>query len=497
MPAMAGRSGAGSVAGARSQKGIQVTSVVRGSTTSHLGGDAVQARSSPSATTAPSPRPEPADRSGLRAAIAHEADPLRVMRRVADAALVLVEHADGSVIELDDHRGSMAYVCASGSLKPFEGLQVPIDGSLSGLALRSGAILRCDDSEADPRVDRAACRRVDARALVCVPLTRDSETVGVLKVAARQPNVFSEGDVAALESLSEFVAVAIGGARDLVRTSDRVLAERRHASPARSDESMARFVANVLRPSIASDVAVRSRIEHVLANRRFETVFQPIVDVNARAVAGVEALTRFPTPPQRPPDAWFADAHAVGLGVDLEVAAAEAALGQLDRLPAPAYMSVNASPEVLRTDAFSSLCAANHPDRIVVELTEHVVVDDYPDLLCHIQQLRRWGVRLAIDDTGAGISSLAHILKLAPDVIKLDRSLTAGIDADPARRALATALVAFGAEMGARIVAEGVESAGELAALSTLGVVLAQGYHLGRPAPLPPRIDLLHLARDR
>lgn len=431
------------------------------------------------------------DPTRLRAAIASETDPIHVMHRVVEAALVLLEPADGSTVELDDRHGHMVYVCASGSLKPFEGLEIPLDGSLSGLAVRSGRLLRCDDTETDTRVNRDACRRVGARSMICVPLRRQSEPVGVLKVSSGRPRAFSESDLVALEALSDFVAVAIGGATDLVQASGRALAgstDEPHPLPKRS---MARFVADVLRPGIAADADIRSRIERIIARSSFSTVFQPIVDVITETVVGVEALTRFRERPQRGPDALFAEAHAVGLGVDLELAAAEAALAYLDRLPEPLYMSVNASPEVLVTERFASMCTAGHPRRVVVELTEHVAVADYPDLLTHLDWLRSRGVRLAIDDTGAGISSLAHILQLGPDIIKLDRSLTTGIDADPVRRSLATALVAFAVEIGAHVVAEGVERAEELAALRVLGITKVQGYHVGRPAPL----QLLRCAR--
>ena len=93
-------------------------------------------------------------------------------------------------------------------------------------------------------------------------------------------------------------------------------------------------------------------------------------------------------------------------------------------------------------------------------------------------------MRIAVDDAGSGYSSLAHILKLAPDFIKLDRELVSGIDLDPVRRALAASLVTFAADTGAEIVAEGVETEDELEVLRRLGVRYAQGYHLGRPAPL-------------
>jgi EAL domain-containing protein (putative c-di-GMP-specific phosphodiesterase class I) len=121
---------------------------------------------------------------------------------------------------------------------------------------------------------------------------------------------------------------------------------------------------------------------------------------------------------------------------------------------------------------------------VVLELTEHVGVDDYSALTEALAGLRRRGVRLAVDDAGSGFASLRHVLNLAPDVIKLDGELVGGLDRDPARRALAGALLAFGADIGAEVVAEGIETARECAVLRGLGFRLGQGHHLGRPEPL-------------
>jgi len=121
---------------------------------------------------------------------------------------------------------------------------------------------------------------------------------------------------------------------------------------------------------------------------------------------------------------------------------------------------------------------------VVVEITEHEQVDDYASLAAALAELRRLGARVAIDDAGAGFSSLRHTLALEPDIVKLDISLTQGIDSDRAKRALAASLIAFADEIGMDIVAEGVESAGELATLLELGVPFGQGYYLAEPGPI-------------
>jgi EAL domain-containing protein (putative c-di-GMP-specific phosphodiesterase class I) len=227
-------------------------------------------------------------------------------------------------------------------------------------------------------------------------------------------------------------------------------------------------------------------------------VFQPIVDLLTDKVMAVEALARFDITPYRPPNVWFDEAHQCGLGIELELLAVARALAQLQMLPDSVAMTVNASPRALVDSRFRDAVRDVPAGRVIVELTEHSMVDDYPRLIATSHALRRGGLRLAIDDTGSGYSSLSHILRLAPDVIKLDRDLVSGIDMDPVRRALAASLVAFARDTGAQIVAEGIETADELHVIGRLGVRYGQGYHLGHPAPievlvndhqLPPAAD--------
>ena len=228
----------------------------------------------------------------------------------------------------------------------------------------------------------------------------------------------------------------------------------------------------------------RERIQRVLAGEALSMVFQPIVGLRDRRVVGLEALARFAADPRRTPDVWFKEAAGVGLLVDLELAAVQAALDDFDRLPGEAYLSVNLSPESVLSPRASELLTTIPGGRLVIEVTEHAPVEDYETLDASLADLRAMGCRLAIDDTGAGFASLRHILTLAPDIIKLDITLTRGLDSDPARRALATALISFANEIGATLVAEGVETQAEVNELEALGVGLGQGFFFARPAPL-------------
>jgi EAL domain-containing protein (putative c-di-GMP-specific phosphodiesterase class I) len=236
------------------------------------------------------------------------------------------------------------------------------------------------------------------------------------------------------------------------------------------------------------------RVEKVLRERAFSMVVQPVYELAGATVVGCEALARFTPEPLRTPDRWFEDADNAGLGLQLELAAVVAALESLPVLPAGLFMAVNVSPATAMAPELAAILEAVDGNRVVLELTEHVPVEDYEAMRQMLAGLRARGVRLAIDDTGAGYAGFRHLLGLHPDVIKLDISLTRDIDHDVARRALAAALVTFAHDVGAQVIAEGVENGDELATLTQLGVTWAQGYFLGRPQPVPAFLELANNA---
>jgi EAL domain-containing protein (putative c-di-GMP-specific phosphodiesterase class I) len=200
---------------------------------------------------------------------------------------------------------------------------------------------------------------------------------------------------------------------------------------------------------------------------------------------GLEALARFNMSPMQGPDRWFEDAAQVQLALELELSAIERALGAIDRMPPAMFVSVNASWTTIVAESFHE--ALGHVDgaKVVVELTEHERVTDYDLLADSVRRLHERGTRLAVDDAGAGFASLDHILRLGPDIVKLDRNLVMGVDHDPIRRSMIAAFVHFGNETGTALIAEGIESVDELDTLRRLGVRHAQGYHLALPTDLP------------
>ena len=232
--------------------------------------------------------------------------------------------------------------------------------------------------------------------------------------------------------------------------------------------------------------AERTELLELLHGSRLAIVGQPIVDVRTGTRPGFEALSRFTDRAGQPcrPDVVFAEATRLALGPTFELAAVTAALEFLPRLPDTAYLSVNLSAATLCTQQCQEVLAPAPLPRLVLELTEHEAVQDYGQLAGAMAELRRAGLRLAVDDVGAGFSSLQHILRLNPDVIKLDISLTRTIGADPARRALAAGFAGLARELGSALVAEGVETEQERDTLLALDVYLMQGFLLGRPAPI-------------
>ncbi|MBW3620424.1 MAG: EAL domain-containing protein [Actinobacteria bacterium] len=218
-----------------------------------------------------------------------------------------------------------------------------------------------------------------------------------------------------------------------------------------------------------------------------QIVYQPIVELESGDVAGVEALSRFPDSMLRPPDVWFADAARVGLAGQLEQASVMRALSGLQQLSGEHYLSVNLSPDAMRAGALRPLLGRVPLERIVVEITEHAAVADYDALAALLRPFRAGGARLAIDDVGAGFASLRHVLQLAPEIIKLDRSLVADVAGNPGQRAVAGAFGGLAQRLGASVVAEGVEDVATLHALLDAGITHGQGWFFDRARALPLR----------
>jgi EAL domain-containing protein (putative c-di-GMP-specific phosphodiesterase class I)/CheY-like chemotaxis protein len=242
-----------------------------------------------------------------------------------------------------------------------------------------------------------------------------------------------------------------------------------------------------------SRTGIRTRIQNLLDGEGIHMVFQPIVDLRTGRIVAVEALARFSMRPRRSPEFWFAQAREHGLGIDLELTAAEHALKEIERVPVGARLAINLSAEAICSNRFTGLLREAPLSRLIVEITEQTRIADHDRLEGAIDPLRARGLQLAVDDVGAGFSALSRVVELRPDLIKLDIGLVRGIDLDPVRQALVQTMVLFCERTETEVIAEGIETDEQIAQLLGLGVELGQGFRLGRPGPLPhvdPKAEL-------
>ncbi|MEA2291276.1 MAG: hypothetical protein QOF17_296 [Solirubrobacteraceae bacterium] len=268
-------------------------------------------------------------------------------------------------------------------------------------------------------------------------------------------------------------------ANELLERADAALYAAKHGGRRQTR----RYAANLsARPSSSDE---RREIEALLGRPDgIAPVFQPVLELATGRIGGFEALARMVG--DRRPDQWFAQAHRVGLGAELEVAALRAALAIPGR-PAGTFIALNVSPHALMTDVLHEALPEDMSD-IVIELTEHELFSADGLLDERVAALRARGARIALDDAGAGYAGLQQLIRIAPDILKLDRSLVNGAHADPSRFALLEALASFASETGSAVCGEGIEDLKDLQALSDLDATYAQGFALARPAPAWPEL---------
>lgn len=285
------------------------------------------------------------------------------------------------------------------------------------------------------------------RAEALAPIIWNDATIGLLAIGATTPNHAHRlaDRVATLTEFSVMSAAVLGPA-----LTERAQRER-----------------------------VRAEVQAIIAERAFRPVYQPIVDLATGKPVGFEALARFSDGTR--PDLRFLAADKVGMMVQLEMAVLREQVATARRLPAGSFVSLNVSP-ALATAVIPLLDVLAEADRpVVIEITEHAEIDDYPRLLAALDQVRPHAM-LAVDDAGAGYAGLHHILELRPRYVKLDISLVRHIDADPARQAMVTGMAYFAESVGCALIAEGIETANELTALKLLNVKFGQGFFLAKPA---------------
>jgi EAL domain-containing protein (putative c-di-GMP-specific phosphodiesterase class I) len=369
---------------------------------------------------------------------------LETARAQLDMDIAFVSEFVGDLRVMRHITARVPIVTSPGDSEPLDGTYCKriVDGRLPSVI---------PDSAADPvAAALPATERSRIAAYVGVPIVfRDGQLFGTLCTVNRTPAPdLRDRDASVLHVLAKAV-------------SELIEDDRRRRS---DDDGIRNLVADL----------------HAAGGPRM--VYQPIVELPSRRVVGFEALSRFPMDSGLTTEEWYRKSAEVGAETELELCAARAAVAALDVIDG--YVSLNLSARSLITTEALEFLQSLPVHRVVLELTEHAAIDDYTLLTGALAPLRAAGLRVAVDDTGAGYASLRHVLRLGADLIKLDRSLVSDLAADPVRHALVAALTRFAVDTGSRVVAEGVETTQELAALEELGVHYVQGYLLGRPEPL-------------
>ena len=431
-------------------------------------------------------------RSMLHEAIREAADPIVVFNRAIEQCMALIPNADGASLEMIRGDGRLEYVAATGTLAPFVGLALDIEGSLSGRSVLTGEVQLSNDAGNDPRVNAAAVAKTGLLSMLCVPLTTGTDFVASLKISSRSTGAFSPADVRTLQQVTEFLCATLRAAAGIAQATTHLLAPANDAETAQSQT--ARFVANVLAPGLVEQIDAKTLIDDVIARGGITMLLQPIVDLGTGATVSVEALARFEHTSGRPPDWWFSAARMHGLGERLELLAFTSAVATLDSLPAPTRLAVNIGPDALTDPRFLTAIEDAPAERLTIELTEHTHITDYGPVFEARDVLRSRGALLAVDDAGSGYSGLSHLRRLLPDIVKIDRDLVTGVHSDPVRQTLCGALVDFARHIDASVIAEGIENSDEANSLASLGVHRGQGYHFGRPMPTADLLEFLRTA---
>lgn len=421
----------------------------------------------------------------LIAAVNASIDPAALIRRIAEQMLLLTPKADGAAVSILTPHDDFLVVSAHGIVESLLGLTLARDGTYMDRAIATGRPQYAPETTNDPLLTdqiRNIGNQLGISSLVVIPLSHRGEAIGALSMTAAAPRRFTERDIAAMEAAGRFVSTLINSHTELSTQLDDFLNDP-HIDD--RDTAAAHFLASVLLPDLARDDDLHQHLDALLATpSNLRAVLQPIVELGSESVVGWEGLSRFPTHDDVTPQHWFEVARRLGRSRALELTAIHRVLAAAATLPDDHFVAVNVSPvTAMDPDVQSTLLSAQRP--LVVEITEH---EPFPDTLAEaLVPLRERGIRLAIDDAGAGFASFEQLLRLRPDIIKIDGALTGGIEDDPVRRALASAIVQLAEEMKATTVAEAVENRRQMAALRRLGVHLGQGYLFGRPAEAPVR----------
>jgi EAL domain-containing protein (putative c-di-GMP-specific phosphodiesterase class I)/GGDEF domain-containing protein len=243
-------------------------------------------------------------------------------------------------------------------------------------------------------------------------------------------------------------------------------------------------------------LVVREKLQDIILRERVVTAYQAIMELKDRTVLGFEALSRGARGTGlESAYALFGAAGAHGLLVELDRLCRRRALLSSGRIPSNAKIFVNTLPATIRDPQFRGKAlidfldrAQVSPDRIVIEITEKLVIDNYNLFREAMAYFTDLGMSFAVDDVGAGYSGLESIARLKPHYLKIDISLVRDVHVSVVNREMVKAIIAMGHGIGAAVIAEGIHTEDEALALQTMGIDWGQGYLLARPDPGPEPI---------
>jgi diguanylate cyclase (GGDEF)-like protein/PAS domain S-box-containing protein len=312
----------------------------------------------------------------------------------------------------------------------------------------------------------------------------DAEVVATRLVAAIQPGV-GTGTTLRLTAAAGVTPLAADvDAGEALRWGDLALRSARAAGPGR-----VRRHSDALRITQDREESLRSDLREALHEDRLHLVYQPVVDLALHRTVSVEALLRWrhPTYGDVSPAEFIPLAEESSLITEIGRWVLTKATATIAELLHPDLgVAVNVSARHVRSgelvdDVLSALESSGLPaSRLILEITESVLLND-EHVLADLELLRRLGVRIAVDDFGTGWSSLAYLVGLPIDVLKMDRQFLADVETDPQRRALCSSVLHLGNSLGLAVVVEGVETQAELGLLRDMGHRYIQGYLMSRP----------------
>jgi EAL domain-containing protein (putative c-di-GMP-specific phosphodiesterase class I) len=247
-------------------------------------------------------------------------------------------------------------------------------------------------------------------------------------------------------------------------------------------------------PSSEGD-SLKDEFMNILKKKQLTIHFQPIVHFHSQQTYGFEALSRGPLNSFfHSPTQLFSYAEKEGLLYALEKIARERAFEESVGISNEKKLFINLNSQVIYDNQFNpghTISLLQHsglePHNVVFEITERNAIHDFAAFRNALHHYREQGFQIAIDDAGAGYSSLQSISELMPDYIKIDRSLISGIDYNEVKSSILEAFVMFAKKMNSKIIAEGIETEAELQKVIDLGIDYGQGFFIAKPNnPIPP-----------